>query len=260
MITWTNEQRYVSTLNMIKLLIGDVRPDCGCLESFTKFGYHGYDITIFKDHIDFFEDLIQVLGGRYPSVIDISQLNSSEIKPFGGEAIRRWILLNDLIICRFRGSKDISSVLKHEMPNLACLVGFPLLEDVARFLSKAWDEDGILLTDIPISLGLYTVDSNGNAREKYYRKGQRIISFVHKLFIMKNVLPPTPQRTLDNLDKRLQKPFIGTEKMSPLFDRLGFHRNLWSHGRSFDGWEGILVSLLMCLIYFGLQLNQNTET
>jgi hypothetical protein len=42
-----------------------------------------------------------------------------------------------------------------------------------------------------------------------------------------------------------------SQPMSPLYERLQFFRDQWMHGRRYEGWEAILVSLIIGLLYFG---------
>jgi hypothetical protein len=69
---------------------------------------------------------------------------------------------------------------------------------------------------------------------------------------MQHSLPASVQEAIAKVDKRMRMENMqGAGEHSSLFHRLEYYRNRWSHGRRFEGWEGLLVTLLLALIYFG---------
>lgn len=168
------------------------------------------------------------------------------------ELVTRWKLVNELIVDFFTPSTKLSGLIKDQASNLASLVAYPLLEEVARNISNAWDEEGRLLKEIPSDFGLTKKNSRDKIRKASYKEGHRIVLLSHKLRIMMTQLSQGLQKALDSLDKRMRISFIegNTQELTPLFERLEYHRDRWLHGRKFEGWEAIFISLLLCMLYF----------
>lgn len=151
----------------------------------------------------------------------------------------------------FRPQKELNQSIKNNVLNLASLVSFLLLEEAARLKSHKWDENGKVFNEIPKTLGLTKEHSNGKITPHAYKSGQTIVSLAHKLYLLKLSLGDQLQKNIDGLDNALRKPmFPGDEEFPPLFERLESIRDRWMHGRDFDGWEGIFISLFLCIIYF----------
>ncbi len=202
-------------------------------------GYHGYTISVSRSHIDYLNELNTVLAPDLPV--------------FDSDAINRWRLINELLLAGFTSVPPDAPQLSSQFPALAALAAFPTLEEVARRASNRWNEEGQLLREVPLSDGVTTWTSDGLKEPKSYKAGQRIVFLSHKLQLMDLSLDPRLRKTIASLDTFLQRPMVDgmDQPMSPLYDRLQYFRDKWVHGRRFDGWEALLISLLLALIYFG---------
>jgi hypothetical protein len=213
---------------------------------YNQFGYHGYSINIYAWHIDYLNALNLVL--------------QPELPVFDADAINRWKLINELLLTGFVTATTApvsgSDNLSRQFPALAALAAFPTLEEVARRISNRWDEEGLVLTDILESEGIIEWKPDGEpAKPKSYKKDHRIVVLSHKLQLMDLSLAPELRRTIASLDAVLRRPMIDgiNSPMSPLYSRLQFFRDQWVHGRRFEGWEALLISFYLALIYFGSQ-------
>lgn len=169
--------------------------------------------------------------------------------------------MNDMLLLRYRPPAGLSERLKYEAEGVAALTGFPLLEEIARRVTGAWDEDGILSVEIPKAVGLFRVTSKGKREPKSYKACVRIVDLSHKLAVLKSNLNPNLQRTIESLDARLsQSPLEGVEyPLVSFFERLELFRNLVSHGRRFEGVEAWLISMLIAMLYFWLPQSEEDK-
>jgi hypothetical protein len=127
--------------------------------------------------------------------------------------------------------------------SFAALAGFPLLENIARKISKKWDGHGRITENL--SQELYKLS-------KIYKTGNRISSFKDKMQIMLHHLPKETQKQwaqFDNLTRRPDIAGIPHDPIPSVFERLHERRNSWAHGQEFNGEEGILISLVIRFIY-----------
>ena len=133
-------------------------------------------------------------------------------------------------------------------------------EEVARRLSNRWDEEGMLMREVPPSDGVSTWKSDGTEEPKTYKAGHRIVVLAHKLQLLDLSLDPRLRRTISSLDAVLRRPMIDgmSQPMSSMYERLQHFRDHWVHGRRFDGWEALLVSIYLALLYFGTIRLRNT--
>lgn len=223
--------------DMIKILFGWQKCKGSMYGMETQFGYHGYCMTVWTDHFDFFHDLETIL-------------EPNEIFDF--QLIKRWKLINKLIETKFKHSKDIDEILVDQSISIATILSYLLLEEVARRKSNKWGIDGKLFVEIPKSFGLTRKTSKEKVEPKNYKKDDLLVLLSHKLYILKTTLSVDLQTNIENLDKAMRKSFIKgvDQELSPLFERLESNRNNWLHGREFDGWEGIFISLFLCSLYF----------
>lgn len=235
------EEGFIRTMETLKLLFGLEPHREQPFMMFGQFGFHGYTITVFRSHIDYLDSLNLALVPDLPA--------------FDRDAINRWKLVNELLLTGFRNPPSGASQLSDQFPALAALAAFPTLEEVARRLCNRWDEEGKLLADVPVSDGVVTWKPDGTEEPKSYKAGHRIVVLSHKLQLMDLSLDPRLRKTIASLDAVLRRPMIEGVKqpMSPLYERLQFFRDNWVHGRRFEGWEALLISLFMALVYFGTQ-------
>jgi hypothetical protein len=242
------EEGFMRTMEALKLLFGLEPNREQSFMMFSQFGFHGYSITAFRSHIDYLESLNLALVPVLPA--------------FDRDAINRWKLVNELLLTGFVNPPSGPSQLSDQFPALAALAAFPTLEEVARRLCNRWDEEGQLLADVPISDGVVTWKPDGTEEPKSYKAGHRIVVLSHKLQLMDLSLDPRLRKTIASLDAILRRPMIVglNQPMSPLYERLQFFRDNWVHGRRFEGWEALLISLYLALVYFGIQrLRQTTD-
>lgn len=240
---------FMRTIHALELLFGIAPADPEQFFMFhSQFGFHGYTISVSQNHIDYLNALNLALVPDPPA--------------FDANAIDRWKLINELLLVGFNKAHPNASQLSKQFPALAALAAFPTLEEVARRISKRWNEEGELLHDVPESDGVVTWKPDGTEIPKEYKAGHRIVFLSHKLQLMNISLDPRLKKTLDSLDSILRRPMAdGMEQpMSPLYERLQFFRDQWVHGRRFNGWEALFISLYLALVYFGtLRLRQVPE-
>lgn len=238
----TNEPQtndgYATTIKAIQLMATSAPMAPGRVHYFMQGGLHGYSLCILEAHLDYLRRLNALIELKLPV--------------FDKTLVHRWKTLNDLLINTYRPEGEIPEQLVSEFPTFAALLGFPLLEEVARRISRAWDEEGRLLVDIPETIGLTRIDSKGKVQAKDYKKGHRIVDLSHKLYLMKSVLDADVQRGFDEVDATMKTPLLDTDgEMAPVFERLAYFRDMWSHGRRYDGIEAILITHFLALLYFG---------
>lgn len=223
------------TGHIIKLLLGDVKTDSKPL--FYRMDFSGFHFYVFEEHLDFLSTIDET----------IEEIPGS----FDADIINRWKLLNEAITkgCTYNGQSE--SLMDQEAMSIAGYIAFPLLEETARRVSNAWDENGTLLIDIPKSYGLFRKTSKGKNEKRNYKKGALIVSLSHKLEIMKLALDSGLQHIINSLDQRMQIiPIEGIDqKYDCLFDNLEKQRNALLHGRKFEDWVAIFISLFMMQIY-----------
>jgi hypothetical protein len=214
------------------------------LEWSVQFGTHGFPIHVTQESLDYLQELELA-----PPVSEV----------FWPEGMSRWKTLNDVLKLRYRPLPGLPERLRFDAPGVAALIGFPLLEEISRRVSQAWDEDGVLNIDVPESMGLWRLTSEGKREPKTLKKGKRIVDLSHKLFVMKTFLDINLRQTIENLDSALStSPIAGSEVPHvTFFERLELFRNLWSHGRRLEGNEAWLVTLFIAMLYFWLPQSEN---
>lgn len=234
---------YQRTVEALKLLLNGPPPlatTSGPLQFHTQFGSHGYMLFVTEEHTKYLRELNSSVG-PVPDVFDTVML-------------QRWTTVNELLLAQ--GGVHLPNALQSQFGGLALLAGFPLLEEIARRISQAWDEDGELSIDLPKEMGLYRINSKGERVPKVFSKGERIVDLSHKLFVMKSVLRQDFQRSIESLDRRMSRPIIeGSQpELVTLFERLEYFRNRWAHGRKFVGSDTMpwLVTHFIALLYFRL--------
>jgi hypothetical protein len=207
---------------------------------FVQFGTHGYQLGVMREHLAYLREL-------ETSVRPISEA-------FWPEGVAQWKITNDLLLVGYSNGANISERIKLSAETIAASMAFPLLEEIARRVARAWDEDGTLAINVPETMGLFRINSKGKREAKTFKSGHRIVDLAHKLFVMKSVLHPALQKTIENLDERLsQSPIQGLDVPHvTLFERFEFSRNQLAHGRRFFGIEAWLVTLFIALLYFWL--------
>lgn len=207
---------------------------------YSQLGFYGYSVSVCGSHREF--------------LVDLNSFLVSNGLVFDDETIERWRLVNDLLVEGLQRTGAAKSRISKNATMLACLAAFPTLEEIARRISEKWQEDGTLVQ----SEKLRTWKPDGTFQTKDYKAGQRIVLLAHKLQLMHSALDPRLAELISGLDQSLQKSQIDglNQPTGPLYEKLQYFRDHWLHGRRFDGWEALLVSLLLSLIYFGSALAQ----
>ncbi len=234
-----SDDGFMRTIDALKLMFGLVPEPEPSFMMHSQFGFHGYTIRLFRTHIDYLNALSSVIEPVLPA--------------FDANTIERWKLINELLLAGFSSVPTGARKINRQLPALAALAAFPTLEEIARRVSNRWDEEGKLLRSVPFTDGVVIWKADGTTEPKEYKAGSLIVNLSHKLQLMDKALDPSLSRTIASLDKVLRRPMVeGIEQpMSPLYERLKFFRDQWSHGRRYEGWEALLISLLLALIYFG---------
>jgi len=211
------------------------------IAQFSQFGFHGYQVYLDYSHIEYLVDLNTSIREVLPE--------------FDRNVIARWKLVNDLLVEHFaRQRRHPRDSISRHLAGLAALAAFPILEEVARQISGAWDEEGMATREVIEADGVTDWKPDGTCSPHLYKKGKhRIVILSHKLQLMQKALDPEIQKYLDTFDKVFQQPMImgNSQAMSPLYERLEFFRNQWVHGRRYEGWEALLVSFILGTLYFG---------
>ena len=207
----------------------------------TQFGYHGYSISVFQLHVDYLNAVNESIAPMAPI--------------FDSDAIDRWKLVNELLVAGFAPRIPGTKQMSDQFPALAALAAFPTLEEIARRLANCWDADGRLCRDITERDGVTLWNNDGTETIKTYKEKQRIVILSNKLQLAHQTLEPRLRKTIESLDTVLRRSMIeGLDApMSPLYVRLQHYRDSWVHGRRFDGWEALLLSLYISLLYFGIK-------
>jgi hypothetical protein len=210
------------------------------LQFHTQFGCHGYMLFITEGHTNYLRELNSSVG-PVPDVFD-------------DVILQRWTTVNELLLAH--GGVHAPNVLHSQFGGLALLAVFPLLEEIARRISQAWDEDGELSIDVPKEMGLYRINSKGERTRKAFSKGDRIVDLSHKLLLMKSVLRQDFQLSIESLDRRMSRPIVEGSQPEHVtfFERMEYFRNRWAHGRKFVGSDTLpwLVTHFIALLYFRL--------
>jgi hypothetical protein len=117
--------------------------------------------------------------------------------------------------------------LKWDAEVVAAMVGFPLLEEVARRATQVWDGDGVLRIDVPESMGLFRINSKGKREAKTFKIGDRIVDLSRKLFCTQEHIASSTSTTIENLEARLCESLIEGLNLPhiTLFKRLQFYWN-----------------------------------
>jgi hypothetical protein len=238
---------FARTIRELKLLLGQLESPEQPFLWYSQLGYHGYGISVHQSHLQYLEDLNAFLAPDLPA--------------FDGETIERWQLVNELLVEGLPPTRAGRSRISSGASMLACLAVFPTLEELARKISMRWDEDGVLKQAVVSSDNLSTWKPDGTFEPKTYKAGHRIVVLSHKLQLMHKALDPRLANLLDTLDQAFRRPMIQglDQPMSPLYDRLQYFRDHWLHGRRFEGWEALLVSFLLSLIYFGSAIARDAD-
>ncbi len=235
-----NPDWYNRTTTTLNLMLNTTPAAPGVLQWFQQFGTHGYSFCIAEVHIEYLRDVNSAIA--------------PESAVFNFEMIQRWRTLNSLLITYYRPDVPVPKDLQGELPGLAALLSFPLLEEIARRVSNSWDENGLLNVAVPVELGLSRIDSKGNRQAKTFKKGDKIVDLSHKLLVMKATLSEDFQQGIESLDRRLRVSNIEGVSMPhvTLFERLEYFRNMWLHGRRFIGIEAWLVTFFLAMLHFRL--------
>lgn len=246
----TRDRLFNNTVIVLKCLMGDLTSNRGGQIIF-KDRFDSFHVSITEIHLHFF-----------------NALNSSISTNvwLDHELLARWKIANQLIINHISYSfneittgfpniqnRDGQNILQEKSLIIASFVAYPLLEEIARRISNAWDEDGI------ITINTWKNDDPNNPlgaivtnRREPYKKGSPLSNLSHKLQIMKQFLNSETIPLINDLDNRLRRsPFQGdsSDVFNPLFDNLMKNRNKLLHGRDFDGYEAIYISLIISIIY-----------
>ena len=179
-------------------------------------------------------------GGDRPSysldqqhIVNLYSVAKADIPPtsvFDVGIIERWKIVNALIVQPHvsHGSLGLDIAAK-EGPALATQVAFPLLERIAQNWTKAWNDDGALLFDIPEEAGLLSRAGNPKSR----KSGETLYGFSDRMQILRWRLDAQCREVLDNFDTALAHPDISVgDCAQPLFRRLSNRRNAWAHGHA----------------------------
>jgi len=233
------EEGFAQTMDAVKLLLGLTVADEQPILTVGQFGFHGYTISVYQFHLDYLSALSSALVPDLPA--------------FDGDSINRWKLVNELLTVGLVWVQPGTLSLSTQFPALAALAAFPTLEEIARRLSNRWDEEGKLLNEVSLADGVSTRKSDGTDEPKTYKAGQRIVFLAHKLQLLDLSLDPRLRKTTASIDAIFRRPMVdGIDvPMSSMYERLQFFRDQWVHGRRFDGWEALLISLYLALLYFG---------
>jgi hypothetical protein len=235
----TPAEGFARTITALKLLLGAPATEQP-IGVYTKFGYHGYSVVIYGSQLDYLAD---VNSAMLPAPAE-----------FDNTAIERWHLMNDLVIGGLsHGFAEENRIARHYTA-LAALVAFPTLEELARQVCGHWDEDGRPTREIPISEGIVTREGDSRVKPEAFKGGRRVVQLSHKLQLMHKALDPGLAHILDGVDRVSRRsPIQGDPtQLAPLYDRLQHFRDRWVHGRKFEGFEALLVSHIIGLIYFGI--------
>ena len=198
-------------------------------------------------------------GGARPSyrldekhVHNLYSIAKSNVLPttvFDDGAVSRWQTMNALAVQDHvaHGSLGPDIPVEQAMP-LATLLAFPLLELVAQRISRAWDDDGTLLLDVPAEAGLLT----RSGAPKTLAKGNSLFGFGDRMQLLCWKLPSDYRQAFDHFDSMIARPDInvpGTLPAAPLFYRLASRRNAWAHGHAYEDGEAYLLCLLTAFFY-----------
>jgi hypothetical protein len=234
-----SDDGFMRAMDALKLMFGLAPDPEPPFMMYSQFGFHGYTINVFRSHIDYLNAINSVIVPDPPA--------------FDANAIDRWKLMNELLLAGFTTVPPGTNRITSQLPALAALAAFPTLEEIARRVSNRWDEEGKLLRSVPLSDGVVTWKPDGTVEPKEYKAGHRIVLLSHKLQLMDLSLDPRLRRTISSLDAVLRRSMVEGigQPMSPLYERLQFFRDQWVHGRRYEGWEALLISVLLALLYFG---------
>jgi hypothetical protein len=217
---------------------------------------------IFKDRFDSFNVSITEIHLHFFSALN----NSITINIWlDHELLTRWKIVNQLIINHISYSfneissgfpniqnRDGQNLLQEKFLIIASFISYPLLEEIARRISNAWNEDG------NITINTWKKDNPNKpfgAIEtigKEYKIGSPISNLTHKLQIIKQFLNSETIPLINDLDNRKRRsPLQGdpNDVFNPLFDNLTKNRNKLLHGRDFDGYDAMYISLIISLLY-----------
>lgn len=242
---------YCNTIFTLKVLMGDIISKRG-------------GPIIFKERFDLF--CVSIIDLHLVYFIRLNEIIESNDSWLTHELLKRWKIVNQLIIEHIKYSfKEIDSnfpnsssiqglpILLNNLLIIASLVAYPLLEETARKISNVWDEEGKMLIKIYNDTDSTKPPNAIVTQGKSYNNGEPIISLFHKLQIMKQSLPKELQSHIEDLDARLRKsPIQGDQSdvFPPLFRGLKNNRDKLLHGREFDGYEAVYISLILAMIYF----------
>lgn len=127
---------YQRTVEVLTLLLNGPSPLAttpGSLRFHTNFGSRGYTLFVTEEHTNYLRELNSWVA-PVPDVFD-------------GVMLQRWTTVNELLVAH--DGVHAPNVLQSQFGGLALLAVFPLLEEIARRISQAWDEDGELSVDVP---------------------------------------------------------------------------------------------------------------
>lgn len=116
---------------MIKILFGWIDGEGLPIGSYTQFGDHGLCIQIWTDHMDFLKRINELLKD-YPNILDVETIKKNEL-------LSRWMLVNELIINFNKTSEISNNIIRENTMDIATILSYLLLEEVARLRSGKWD-------------------------------------------------------------------------------------------------------------------------
>jgi hypothetical protein len=206
------------------------------IANFVQMGYHGFPLKIYNSNIDFLRKLNESL---------------TPIGDFHDGIITNWKFINEIFytVLTTRAGTQI------DLNPICSLIAFPILEEMTRVISKWWDEDGKLLKSINVTDGVIRWKESGSEQVEQ-RIGKTISSLEIKFQLFLLTAKPKTRELIEHVDSRFQRPIISgltNSVASPISAKLYYWRNKWMHGYRYDGWEGVLVSHLLALIYYGEQ-------
>jgi hypothetical protein len=221
---------------------------------------------IFKDRFDSFHVSITEIHLHFFITLNNSIATNIWLDH---ELLTRWKIVNQLIINHISYSfneittgfpntqnRNGQKILQEKSLIIASFVAYPLLEEIARRISNAWNEDGNL------TINIWKKDNPNKplgaieTSRREYKLGSPIYNLSDKLQIMKQFLNSEIIPLINDLDNRLRRsPFQGdsSDVFNPLFDNLTKNRNKFLHGRDFDGYDAIYISLIISLLYSKLR-------
>jgi len=245
------DRLYNNTIIVLKCLMGDLHPQ-----------HSGSGPIIFKDRFDSFHVSITDIHLDYFRTLNDTLFNDRWLDH---ELLNRWKIVNQLIINHINytfqeittgfphiQNRDGHILLQEKSLIIASFIAYPLLEEIACKISNAWNEEGNITIqtwkedNFDKPSGAIVTTGRG------YQIGNPISNLLHKLQIMKQFLNSEIIVHMNDLDYRLRRsPIEGdpNDVFHPLFNNLKKNRDKLLHGRDFDGYEAVYISLIIAMIF-----------